>query len=401
MEDGFHREASKESATSNDQMDEAYHEGNIPGPHAEISGSSSPEDYRDHIASEHQDLPWGKTIQGPPTFNDIMQTLTPEEYTVHSSLAVFDRSNEPYIRGGTPPYDTMDLNSRCESESPIWIGSDISLDMRAIYRGEEIETNAYEMTANQGPGTENEASVRSTSSNAPLSQPMTGSMSAGEGQNPPESIDSPAALLNMFTLAIRQFSPPTPHWPSTPALIDREPTPATPRWPMTPDNYGDGAGRIDSTPASADETLRAHDQESPSGMLPGINRTAFMTTQDKDTYSEGKSSVSQTKPRTAGTSQENTTNPEPMSTTSKAIQSYQALSNTATENLSSPTPAPRYPLATPEQWRFLDELTDSSTDSDAGGDPTLPANLMPLYASWPPTVGLFGALSSFARSLLA
>ena len=333
MDDDFQREASKESPLGSDDAGEAFDEASTYSLDDDVPISSS---VRGH--------PWDRNTPGAfecdeeinsrvPTKEQVTQSLTPDEHTVQSSLVVYDKANEPYIRGNTPPYDELpELESCYEDHS-------------------------------------SDAACRVCQRHVTMSEKSV--------------ID-----LNTFESPL---SPPTPRWPSSPPIFFREPTPPTPRWPGTPVS----TEFIDMVSATEDSS--ANGQEKSIGALPDLSRAAAMTNQDQPPHPEITERVSVAEDSStndqkksfgalpnlsraaAMIDQDQPARPEITSVAQGGTLTQAQLDSrpgyvTPFSELSS-----KYP--TPEKYRWLEDLPDSSEDSEAGDEITLPESTAPLASS--------------------
>ena len=381
MEDNFQREASKKSPIGSDLMDEAYDEGTLSGPHNSLNGLSSSDEPHGHIPLEFQLLADKKRTARSPIPEHILRELTSEEQTIQTSLALFDEANEPYVRGGTPPYDLFDLNCRYMGHSPIRMNLNAGQSLIAASMADRVYARLdKDSSTNHHTEAENETSTRLTSIR-PVSQQTIKIIESGKGdinRPAPNLVASPSASLVGLTGANRWLSPPTPRWPHSPVSVDRLPSPPTPCWPdahvsidrekssanpqwsSSPPHYNTESQQESqhgiSSPGLSIEKIGSEAPEAPSELLPGLNRAANAGSSNGNYSRAGH-------PTLAWAEQQ------------EGVPTYQAAS--------SPTPAPTKKSTIPDKYQFLDE-SNSSTDSNVDGEPSLPVYPTASYNSSPP-----------------
>lgn len=407
MEENFRWEASKKSPIGSDLMDEAYDEGTLPGPRDSLNGLSSSDEHHGHVQLEFQPLSDNKRTARSPIPEHTLRELTSEEQTVQTSLALFDGANEPYVRGGTPPYDLIDLvgggtspydlndlNCRYIGHSPIRMNMNASSTLIAGSMADKIHaTLDNDLSTNHHTETGNEMSTRPSNSGSASPQivEITGSGRGDSNRPAPSIVASPSASLVRLTGADRWLSPPTPRWPHSPVSVDRllnpptpcwphahvsmdrEQSPANPQWSSSPPNYitqsqhesQHGSQYGIYSPGLPIESIRSQAPKAPSEILPGLNRAANAGNSNGNNYLGADSPTLVTPWAEQHESHE-----------IPAVPTYQAPS--------SPTPAPPKKSTVPDEYQFLEESNDSSTDSNVDGEPSLPVYPTATYDSSPP-----------------
>lgn len=381
MEDNFQWEASKKSPIGSDLMDEAYDEGTLSHSHddLDLNGLMSSDEHHGHV----QPVSENKRSLRSPVPEHVLRDLTSDEQTVQSSLAVFDEANKTYIRGGTPPYDLFDLHYRCKGFTPIWVNLNANLDWTASRMTDKARaTMDNDLSTNHHTQAGNEGTIRPASSGPASSQSVKIIESDKEDSNrsAPDIMASPSASLVGLTGGDRWLSPPTPRWPNSQVSMDREQSPPTPRWPHSqisvdreqspanpqwsrpPPNYNIEFQHGISSLGLPIEGIISQVPKASSVILPGLNRAANAGNSNGNIYLGADSATPWAEQQ------------EPLNF--PAVSTYQAPS--------SPTPVPPKRSAIPDRYQFLEETNDSSTDSDADGDPSLPVYPKAMYGSSPP-----------------